>query len=77
MGIGKTQAIALLEAVKTGTSSKAEQRRELTDAAIAIHTKMAAIDVQLAQAEKDFAAQNSADFEAFVQALPDVGDPTP
>lgn len=77
MGIGKQSARDLLTAVKAGTAGKVELRAELADAINLLNDKIHALDAQMVQAEKDFAGSKKAQFDTFVAALPDVGDPLP
>lgn len=74
MGIGTQNAKSLIATLKAGTTGKAALRAELADAINVLNDKLHAIDAQLAQAEKDFAASKQGQFNTFVEALPDVGD---
>ncbi len=71
MGIGRVQARALIDAVRAGTSSRAQLREELVDAINLLQTKLTGLAVQLATAERDFAASKPGQFNTFVDALPE------
>jgi hypothetical protein len=78
MGIGRVQARALIDAVRTGTANRRRLREELGDAINVLQDLTAKLDVQAAGAEKAFAADRPAQFSTFLDAqpLPDV-DQTP
>lgn len=72
---GKTKAKELIDALKAETASRTVLRQELGEAINVLLVKCSALDTQLAQAEKQFAQENSGSFNDFVAGLPDVGDP--
>jgi hypothetical protein len=71
MGIGRQQARALIDAVRTGTANRRRLREEIGDAINLLQDLTAKLDVQAAGAERDFAASRSAQFNTFVDALPE------
>jgi hypothetical protein len=71
MGIGRQQARALIDAVRTGTANRRRLREELGDAINLLQDLTAKLDVQAAGAEKAFAADRQGAFNTFVDALPE------
>jgi hypothetical protein len=71
MGIGRQQARALIDAVRTGTPNRRRLKEELEDAINLLQDLKAKLDVQEATAEKAFAADRQGAFNTFVDALPE------
>lgn len=77
MGIGRAQARALVTAVKAGTT-RAQMRGQMADAINLLNDWLAKRDAQDAAAHAGFAADRPAQFNTFVDALPDIPvDQTP
>jgi hypothetical protein len=74
MGIGRAQARALIDAVRTGTPNRRRLREELGDAIDVLQDLTAKLDAQRATAERDFAADRPGQFSTFLDAqpIPDV-----
>lgn len=75
MNEGKTAAKTLIDDLKVSCPAKQDLRRELGEAINVLLQKCHAMDQQLNSAPREFASQNQADYEAYVNSLPDVGDP--
>jgi hypothetical protein len=71
MGIGRQQARALIDSVRTGTPNRRRLKEELEDAINLLQDFKAKLDVQEANAEKAFAADRRGAFNTFVDALPE------
>ena len=75
MNEGTTAAKDLIDSLKVSCTTKETLRKELGNAINALMQKCNAMDMQLANAPREFASANQADFEAYLDTLPDVGDP--
>jgi len=78
MGVGKQQGKATIDAIKADPSvtNKQHLRNQIADAITILQVKLYALDMQLNQAASDFAVSKQTQYDNFVNALPDVGDPT-
>ena len=78
MGAGKQHGKAVIDALKADVSidTKQKLRNQIADAITVLQVKLYALDMQLNQAASDFAVSKQNQFDNFVNALPDVGDPT-
>lgn len=72
---GKEHALAVLTALKNSTADRISYREEILETIRALHDKVIAMDRQLAMAEKEFVNARTTEFNQFVEALPDVGNP--
>ena len=75
MNEGKSAAKTLIDSLKSTCTTKQALRQELGEAINVLMQKCHAMDQQLNTAPREFATQNQADYEAYVNGLPDVGDP--
>jgi hypothetical protein len=77
MGIGRVQARALIAAVKAG-ANRTQCRVQIGDAVNLLNDWLAKRDVQDAAAVVGFAADKPAQFNTFVDSLPEIPvDQTP
>jgi len=77
MGIGRTQARAALAAIKAGTT-RATMRLQVAESIEVMQGWLIRRDAQDAAAEAGFAASRPAQFDTFVDSLPEVPvDQTP
>jgi len=78
MGIGRVQARALLAALKSGTATRQAWRSEVGDAITIMQEFAAKYDALVASSARDFAVSRPAQYQTFVDAIPDpTVDQTP
>lgn len=77
MGIGRQGAKDLLVALRTGTTGKRRLREEIIDAVAVLSDKLIAMESQRHQALTGFAESRQSQFDTFIDALSEVGEPGP